>query len=242
MSYSVVPPTVGSPQISPFNLPDTTARAAEGLIFNAVDPYWGGGEFKYCKAGGTIRSLALVTLLPVITGGKLSYVVTEAASVANSGRFVGVAMVPATIGQFLMVQIGGVVPINSNASIAADSAYANVAAGQAGALVISKQVLNSRIALAATTTVAKAGCTANSGSTRLNIPNADGLFIGCYLSGTGIAATTTVADIDPSGTVVTLSLATTAAVTGTVTGTYNNAVIFYNVAHLNRPFLQGAIT
>ncbi len=53
---------------------------------------------------------------------------------------------------------------------------------------------------------------------------------------------TRVTDIDPSGTLVTLSVATTAAVNGTVTGTYNNATIFYNVAHLNRPFAQGAIT
>jgi uncharacterized protein YraI len=98
------------------------------------------------------------------------------------------------------------------------------------------------VAVPATQTVAKTGCTANSGSTKLNISGADGWFIGAYLSGTGIAALTIVSDIDPSGTQVTLSVATTAAVNGTVTATYNNATIFYNIAHINRPFAQGAIT
>ena len=57
-----------------------------------------------------------------------------------------------------------------------------------------------------------------------------------------IAAGTTVSSIDPSGRFVTLSAVTTAAVAGTVTATYNNATVFYNVAHINRPFAQGAIT
>ena len=102
-------------------------------------------------------------------------------------------------------------------------------------------MLNARSILAATTTSAKTNCTANSGSTQLIVPNADGWFCGVYLSGTGIAALTVVTDIAPDGRTVTLSVATTAAVTGTVTATYNNATVFYNVAHLNRPFAQGQI-
>jgi hypothetical protein len=82
----------------------------------------------------------------------------------------------------------------------------------------------------------------DSGSTKLQIPSADGWFIGAYLSGTGIAALTTVVDIDPSGTQVTLSVATTAIINGTVTATYNNATVFYNVAHINRALAQGPIT
>lgn len=241
MSYSVTPPVVGFPQISLFGLPDTVERMAAGAILAGVDPYWGGGEFKYCKAGGTIRSLGLVQIVPTLFGGKITYVATEVASTAGLGRMVGVACVPATIGQFFMVQISGTVPVNSNAAVAVDNPFAIASVGQGGALVAGKQVLGARIVIASTQTVVKPGCTANSGSTRLNVPNADGLFIGCFLSGTGIAALTTVFDIDPSGTVVTLSLPTTAAVIGTVTGTYNNAVIFYNVAHLNRPLAQGQI-
>ena len=45
MPYSVLTGTVGSQQISLFNLPDTTARHLPGTLFEAVDNYWGGGEF-----------------------------------------------------------------------------------------------------------------------------------------------------------------------------------------------------
>ena len=52
-----------------------------------------------------------------------------------------------------------------------------------------------------------------------------------------------VVSIDPSGRFVTVDVAnTTAGIAGTVTATYNNATIHYNVASLNRSFAQGAIT
>lgn len=242
MTYSLLNGIVGNQQLSPFNLPDTTSRHLPGVIVDAVDPYWGGAEFVYCRANGAIRMLGLVALNPVVTANQVVYNATEVGNTANLGRTVGVAMVPATAGQFFWVCISGMIPVNCQASIAADTTFGIAAAGQGGANTAGKQILNGRVAIAASTTVVKAGCTSNSGSTRLNVPSADGWFIGAFLSGTGIAATTTVTDIDPSGTVVTLSLATTAAVNGSVTATYNNGVIFYNVAHLNRPFAQGAIT
>lgn len=242
MAYSVLNGPVGNPQLTPFNLPDTTERAQSGLLMEAIDPYWGGGEFVYCRAAGVIRQFALVVVTPVLLGGKYVFNVTEVPNTAGLGRSIGVAMVPATAaGQFIAVCVRGVVPVNCNAAIVADTAFGIAAAGQGGALTAGKQVLNARIVAASSTTVAKAGSTANSGSTRLLVSSADGWFAGAYLSGTGIAALTTVVDIDPSGTVVTLSVATTAAVNGTVTATYNNAVVFYNVAHLNRALAQGQI-
>lgn len=242
MAYALLNGPVGNQQLTPFNLPDTVARQLPGLIVDAVDPYWGGGEFMYVKAGGSIRQYGLVVVTPSFASGQVVYTATEVPNTANLGRTVGVAMVSASSGQFFWVCIGGVVPVNCNASVAADATFGIAAAGQGGANSAGKQVLNARSVVAAAATVAKTGCTANSGSTRLQIPNADGWFAGIYLSGTGIAAGTTVTDIDPSGTVVTLSAATTAAVNGTVTGTYNNATVYYNIAHINRPFAQGAIT
>jgi hypothetical protein len=90
--------------------------------------------------------------------------------------------------------------------------------------------------------VAKTNCTALSGSTELRVTNSDGWFIGLYLSGTGITTGSTVADISPDGKIVTLSAATSAAVNGTVTGTYNNSTVYYNLVMMNRPFLQGQIS
>ncbi len=242
MPYAVTAGPVGNQQISPFNLPDTTARHLPGTLVTAVDNYWGAGEFMYVKANGSIRQFGLVVITPVVSSGQVVYNATEVPNTANLGRTLGVAMVSATSGQFLWICITGVVPVNCSASVVADTTFGIAAAGQGGANSGGKQILNARVALAASTTVAKAGCTANSGSTRLLVPNADGWFCGAYLSGTGIAAGTTVTDIDPSGTIVTLSAATTARVAGTVTATYNNGTVFYNVAHINRPFAQGATT
>jgi hypothetical protein len=242
MPYASLSGPVGNPQVANFGLPDTTARAVPGLQADFVDNYWGGAEMVYVQANGTIRVGALVALNPALTSGRYQFMATEVTNTTLMGRPVYVAMVPMTVGQFGWVAATGLVPVLCNATVAADTTFSIVAAGQGGALAASKQVVNARVISPATTTVAKTGCVANSGSTRLSIPSADGWFIGAYLSGTGIAALTIVSDIDPSGTQVTLSVATTAAVNGTVTATYNNATIFYNIAHINRPFAQGAIT
>lgn len=242
MPFASTDALIGTQQCTPYNLPDTTARALPGLVYTAVDPYWGGGEFIYCKANGTIRQFGLVVLTQTFASNQVVYNATEVPNTANLGRTLGVAMVSATSGQFIWVCVGGVIPVNCSASVAADTTFGIAAAGQGGANSAGKQILNARVVVAATQTVAKTGCTANSGSLSLRVPNSDGWFAGAYLSGTGIAAATTVSDIDPSGRVVTLSTATTAAVNGTVTATYNNATVFYNVAHINRPFAQGAIT
>lgn len=232
----------GSAQLTPYNLPDTTSRMAAGLVYDAVDNFWGGGEFMYVKANGSIRQFGLVVITQTIASNAVVYNATEVPNTANLGRMLGVAMVPASSGQFLWVCIGGVVPVNCNAAVSADTAFGIVAAGQGGAIANGKQVLNGRIVIASTTTVAKAGCVANNGSLILRVPNSSGWFAGAPISGTGIQAGTYISDIDPSGTVVTLTQTTSAAVNGTVTVTYNDGTIYYNVAHLNRPFAQGQVT
>ena len=242
MPYSSVTGLVGTQQLAPFGLPDTVSRQTPGLVYNAVDSYWGGGEFLYVRATATIRMYATVTLLPVVASGAYRYDATEVANTANLGQTVGVAITPMTAGQFGWICIGGVVPVLSNATIASNNAIGIVAAGQLGANSAGKQILGARVTAPATTTVVKANSVARSASNLLQVTNSDGWFIGAYLSGTGIAASTIITDISPDGTQVTLSANTTAAVNGSVTATYNNATIFYNVAHINRPSAQGAIT
>jgi len=240
-SYSVLGGPIGNQQIAPFGLPDTTARQMPGMMVLAENAYWGAGEFLYVRATASIRQFGLVRVTPTFQTNAWRYDATEVGNTANLGDMVAVAMTAATAGQFFWVCIGGIVPVNCNASVAADTTFGIAAAGQGGANSAGKQILNARIIAPATTTVAKAGV-ANSGSTQLTVPSDDGWFIGAYLSGTGIAASTLIVDISPDGKVVTLNNATTAAVNGTVTATYNNGTVFYNVAHLNRPFAQGAIT
>jgi hypothetical protein len=233
---------IGVQQIAFNQLPDSVQRQQPGLIVAAVDNWWGAGEFIYCRANGTIAAQAMVVITPVFDSNAYRYNATEVPNTANLGRMVGVACAPATAGQFIWVCIGGIIPVRSGASVAADTAFGITAAGTVGANSAGKQILNSRIVAPSSTTVVKANCTANAGSNQLRVPNADGWFIGVPLSGTGIAASTVVVDINAGGNTVTLNNNTTAAVNGNVTATYNAGGVHFNVAHLNRPFAQGAIT
>jgi len=243
--FQLVDAVIGTPQVQFQGLiADTTPRIQPGNIITAVDNYWGAGEFIYARAAGTIRAFGLCSILPVFdsTLGSYRFDVTEVVNAANLGRMLCVSPLAMVTGQYAWFAISGLIPVNCNASVAADTTFGIAAAGQGGANGAGKQVLNARIVAAATTTVVKANCSAANGSLVLQVPNSDGWFVGAYLSGTGIAAGATVASIDPSGRFVTMSAAASALVSGSVTATYNNATVFYNVAHLNRPFAQGAIT
>jgi hypothetical protein len=223
---------------------DATPRVQPGNFITMVDNYWGAGEFIYLRANGTIRMLGICTILQVFdsTLGCWRWDATEVPNTAGLGRELAVAMNAMTAGQYGWFCISGLVPVNCQAAVAADTTFGIAAAGQGGANSAGKQILNARVVGASSATVVKANCAAASGSLVLQVPNSDGWFEGVFLSGTGIQAATTVVSIDPTGRFVTLSLATSAAVAGSVTATYNNATIFYNVAQLNRPFAQGAIT
>jgi hypothetical protein len=243
--YALLDNLAGSPQVQNIGLvADATPRLPQGTFVTASDPWWGTGEFMYARASAGIRAFGVCVLTPVFdsTLNTWRYDAVEAPNTANLGRMVMVSMNVLTTGQYGFFCIAGLTPVNCQASVAADTTFGIAAAGQGGANSAGKQILNARVIAAGATTVAKANCTTQGLSTLLQVPNSDGWFVGAYLSGTGIAATTTVVSVDPSGRFVTMSLASTAAVAGTVTATYNNATIFYNVAHLNRPFAQGAIT
>lgn len=235
--------TIGNVPINFGTLTTATAEAGTtGRIVNAVDPWWGGGEFIYGKAGGAIRQFGLCVINPAYASGEWVFTMTEAPSTAILGRPVCVAPVAMDSGEFGWFQIGGVTPVNCNASVAADTTFSIAATGQGGAAAAGKQVVNARIIAAGSTTVAKTNCSSISGSYTLKVTNASGWFCGAYLSGTGVGTGAVVTDISPDGLTVTMSVVTTAAITGTVTATYNNSTVYYNVAHINRPFAQGAIT
>lgn len=241
MPYSVIDSVVGNQQIAFFGLPDTTPRHQPGLMLTAEDNYWGQIEVIYGRANGAIRQFGLCVLTPSLQATGYRYDFTEIANTANQGRAVYVALTSMAAGQFGWFATSGIVPVNSTSSVAIATAIGLAAAGQAGANSAGKQLLNTTVVAPATTTIVKTA-QANSGQTRLTINGADGWFIGAYLSGTGIAAGTVILDIDPSGTIVTISAATTAIVNGPVTATYNNGVVYYNVVMLNRSMVQGAIT
>jgi hypothetical protein len=235
---------IGYPQVNRGRDAGAVEEYELGTILHGQDKFWGGGEYVYCIATAALVSQALVTVVAGYSSTRKKWIwkATPCPNTANLGQSVGVATTTAAQDDYLWVQISGIAPVNCNANVAVNNPIGVVAAGQAGALSAGKQVLNARSCGASSTTVAKTGCQATKGSKELIVSDADGWFIGLYLSGTGITTGSTVADISPDGRIVTLSADTSAAVNGTVTGTYNNSTVYYNVVMFDRPTLQGQIS
>jgi hypothetical protein len=224
----------------------------QGYIVEATDEVWGPGEFIFARAGGTIPHRALCTLTPVwnATSRFYDWVATSVPNTANLGKMVGVcvaeplngAVNALVVDQFGWFMITGLTPINGTASVAADTAFGITAAGQVGANSAGKQVLNARVVTPATQTVVAVSVAGASGGNTIQLDRTEGFFVGGYVSGTGVGAAAIISAIDRMKNTITVSVVNSAAVTGNVTVTYNNATIFYNVAQLNRAFAQGAIT
>lgn len=233
-------PLLGSQPVGNFFIPDNVQRHKLGATITVVDPYYGGQELVYLA-------------IPVSTALKVGHAVTwdlnnniiALPNTANTGFPVALSLnsvaSDAANVQYSWFIFEGQALAWSNASVAAAAAIGVVAAGQLGAVANGKQILNTRVAAAATTTVAKANTSTQSGSLLLKVTNTDGWFVGVALSGTGIQATTTVTAIDPDNRTVTMSLAATATGSVTVTGTRNDGTNFYNLLVIDRPFVQGQI-
>ncbi len=244
MAYSFTSPAMAGYQ--PIASLSTTEQVRGGFIAAVTDAVFGGGEVIYARANGSIANYALCVFTPVwdATNFRYTWNATECPNTANLGRTVGVAQGGAmTSGQYGWFLIAGTSPINGTASVAADTTFGITAAGQIGANTAGKQILNARVMTAATNTVAKTGLGA-SGSNMIEFPgtNNQGFFVGGYLSGTGVGVAAQVAYVDPLGAYILTTVVNSAAISGTVTQTANNATVYYNVATMNRPFAQGAIT
>lgn len=243
-------PLAGVRPINQTYAQDTTLDENMGTLVPAVDPYYGGGEFVFAFFSAITPEKALVALTPTFdsTNNRWRINATAVANTANLGQSLGVAVMPATAaGTYGWVQVHGITPVACNAAVAADTSFGIAAAGQGGAVAAGKQVLNARIVGASGTTIVKVSAggvngVGVTGDNRIQLNNTDGLFVGGYVAGTGIAAGAKITAIDVAEQLITVSANHTATVTGNVTMTPNNGTIFYNTAFLNRPFAQGAIT
>lgn len=238
----------GVPQVSMFGLstPFEAGRVQPGQRIIVNDPVWGTLEVVAARANGAIRAWGACTIQPDWNGttGVFDILAAEVANTANLGRPACIAMQALADGQWGFFCFAGITPVNCTASVASNAGLGIQAAGQLGAVSAGKQFLNARnVEPAASHTVAKTGCSARSGSTRLRVPRGvNGWAVGVFLSGTGLAAGTTLAGVEPDGFTAILSAATTAAVNGTVTAAFNDGTTFYNIATYNQPLYQGAIT
>lgn len=216
-----------------------------GFIASAEDPVWGPGEFVFARAGGSIRLYGGCVLTPVwdVTNKVYTYNMTEWPTTTLIGRplYIYQGNVAITVGQYGWFQMSGRSPVNGTATIAADTVAGHNAAGQLTANAVSAAINNARVITPATQTVVSAG-SGVAGSNQIFLANTAGFFVGGYLSGTGVGAAAIVSFVDPLGRYVLATVVNSAAVTGNVTITYNNATIFYNVLEMNRMGGQGPIT
>lgn len=234
-------PLIGFQPVSNFFVPDSTQRQPLGTKLIVNDPYFGGQELIYVSFPA---STALVVGTPVVVDA--AYSATAVPNTANLGQ--PVALVLNAVPSVAAVQYGWAVTSGrfvalSGASVAANAAIGITAAGKLGAVANGKQILNAKVEVAATNTVAKTNVLVTNGSLTLKVSNTDGWFVGLPVSGTGIPAATTVAAIDPDNRTVTMSAVATASGSVTVTGTYNDAsALYWNTLYVNAPFAQGQVT
>lgn len=251
IGYPPIEGLLATVALAPVNIP--WPPIAPGLLCQADDPVWGPGEFVFGKYGGSVRQYGLCVNTPTFNTVTRTFdqLMTEAPNTANLGRPVYVAMadvgtVGAVINQFGWFMDTGVVPVNGTASVAAGTTVGVTGAGQIGGNSAGKQILNAVCANPATATVVKAVAGAGNanqlGGNTIQVTNVDGLFVGGYLSGTGVGTNALILSIDRIGMVLTVNVVNSAAVVGNVTQTNNNATIFYNEVAFDRAFMQGAIT
>lgn len=235
-------PLIGSQPIGNFFTPDTTQRHKLGAQVEFVDPYWGGGVAMY---------LAIPTSVAFKVGEVVYWDVGNNAidipNTANLGFPIALAMNAnasnASSVQYGWFLVSGQGPALSGASVAAAAQIGITAAGKLGAVSAGKQILNTRVEAAATTTVVKANVQTQSGSPVLRCTNGgtDGWFVGVAVTGTGIPASTTISAVNPDNSVV-MSANATATGSVSVTGTYNDGTNFFNVLTINSPLAQGQIS
>lgn len=248
MTFKFDGPIAGYPpieQVVPVPTSLSALPLSPGLVAPIEDPVWGPGEAMFARAGGSIRLAGLCVLTTVWDATNLVYTynMTEAPNTAILGRplYVYLGNTAITVGQYGWFMCSGRYPINGTATVAADTAIGIVAAGQVGALAAGKQLVNARSVTPATQTVVSAG-NGVSGDNRINLVNTSGFFPGAYISGTGVGAAAICSFVDPNGKYILVTVVNSAAISGNVTATYNNATIYYNVVEMNRVFAQGAIT
>ncbi len=234
MNYAAIDSIIGTYQPNFVYAVDTTQRTRTGLCVGAIDTFWGYAEFIYAKATATIPMGSLCDMLSVLTNGAYELQMTaHPTGAANSPRPIAVAMSAMTVGQFGWFCTRGLVPVATTTTVAAGSpfSFSQVTAGRAQTAATTFNISNAVSVAASATTVVKTGCKGNAGDFNITIPNGEGWFIGCVLTGTGVGASALITNISPDGRTCTVSVANAAAVTGSVTATYTG----YILAQINCP-------
>lgn len=231
-----VSPTIGSAPVGNWYTNDTTAQHVLGTQLTVNDPYFGGQVVMYVSFPA---STALKVGTPVVVDNAFS--ATAVPNTANLGQPVFAtknAVASNASVQYGWVVVDGRTPVASGASVAANAAIGITAAGRLGAVANGKQILNAKVQAAATTTVVKTASLAK-GSYIIKVSNTDGWFVGMPLTGTGVGASAVITALDVDNATVTVDVVSTASGSSSVTGTYNDSTVYWNVVELSHSFAQG---
>lgn len=233
IGYPPIENVVPVPASPPFGLPINP-----GFFATAEDPVWGPGEFVFGRAGAGIRIAGLCQSLAVwdATNKVFTYNMIESTATANAGRsyYIYVGNTALTTGQYGWFMTSGRYPVNGTSTIAADVKAGHNGAGQLTADAATFGIDASNVITPATQTVVAAAVSGVLGSNQIFLASTAGFFPGVYVSGTGVGAAAICSFVDPLGRYILVTVVNSAAVTGNVTATYNNATIFFNVLECNR--------
>ncbi|MGH2375670.1 MAG: hypothetical protein ACRDIC_19645 [bacterium] len=219
--------------VAEFFDPDTTQRHALGTIVQAVDPFWGLGEFVYQKAAVAFAQRGrLCTVDATETNGMI-----DMPNTANLAYPLYWNLAAMAINEFGWFQSVGNIPAQTANSIAAGVAAGHVA-GTLATNAAGKQVQGIKVIFASTKTFGKTNSITENGSKQIKVPDYNGWFVGIPLTGTGVGASALVTALNPNGREVSVDVASTASGTVTVTGTYTGFLWVY-ADHCTS---QGAIT
>ena len=191
------------------------------------------GEFVYVKSDAA----RVVGEIVVLTK---DMVLANVPDTANTGQpfFVSANRFTAAA-EYGWVQLSGQAPLSVEAAVdAADPIYLSGASQCEDTAVAGKQLMGVLILVGSAGAFTKANCVTTNGGTQLKVPNVTGLYAGVTVSGTGVAASSEITDIDPGSNTITISEAMTA--NGTVTCTFTHTL--YGIAAIGHPHIQGAIT
>lgn len=139
----------------------------------------------------------------------------------------------------------GVAPVKYAVAATAGPVYISATAGQATPTnpTGGKQIIAATCLIAASGSFTRSVQT-QTASSRVQVTNIAGIYVGMAISGTGIPASSVVSAIDSSGTAVVIGSAigtpVNATATGSVTGTFTHTG--YGICHVNNPQVQGSIT
>lgn len=237
--FAPIHPLANFQPINDWFTPDTVQRLPLNFKLDAVDPFWGYGEFVYGKAAAALAKGNLVVQQTTLG----SY--DKVPNTANLGQPVLVTVATMVIASFGWFQKAGLAVYATTATVAANAALGLTGAGTVGANTAGKQLLGVTNLQSATGTKALTNVQTVNGSSVLLTNGYDGWYTGMALTGAGIPAAALVAQLMPDGRTVlmgsaigTIDKVATATAAVTVTGTNTG----FGIGHIESPLIQGAIT